>query len=313
LRALVPAAGRAAIDLARGAMIARQRDLDAFAYGHAEDAWLIDDGDGYAFTLNGVEPKRRAPLAAIFGGLILRSGVPIGYLQADLVGLSAALSFNTFETFRGGESAYVFARMLAMLHHVFGTRSFTIEPYQLGKDNDEGIASGAWWFYFKLGFRPRAADARQLAQTELERLRRDPRHRSSRETLQRLADRHLFFELDPSQALPLPPLARIGLASARLLDVRAGPDRARALHECSREAMRRCGLRSMRGFNADECLAWQRCAPVVLLLPEVERWRAEERRALVEVVRAKGGRSERDFVLRLAAHERLHAALFAIR
>lgn len=312
LRRLSPRAGQAAIELARGAMVARQRDLDAFAYGDAGDAWLVDDGDGYAFTVNGVEPQRRAPLAAIYGGLILRSGVPVGYLQADLVGRSAALSFNTFETFRGGESAFVFARMLAMLHHVFGATSFTLDPYQLGQDNDEGIASGAWWFYFKLGFRPRAADARRIARTELARIERDPRHRSSEATLRALARRHLFFELDPARPLPLPPVARIGPAVARLLDELGGADREAALRECSRVALRRCGG-ALRAASADEQHAWTRCAPLVLLLPGVERWPARERRALVDVFRAKGGRSEREFVARLVAHARLHAALFALR
>lgn len=312
LRSLPSRKAQAAIDLARGAMVARQRDLDAFAYGDARDAWFVDDGDGYAFVVNGVERERRAPLAAIYGGLMLRNGVPIGYLQADLVGRSAALSFNTFETFRGGESAYVFARMLAMLHHAFGATSFTLDPYQLGQGNDEGIASGAWWFYFKLGFRPRAADARRIARAELARIERDPRHRSSETTLRALARRHLFFEVDPARPLPLPPLPRIGLAVARLLDRVGGADREAALRECGRIALHRCGG-SLRGASAGERRAWERCAPVVLLLPGIERWRADERRALVDVFRAKGGRSEREFVARLVAHARLHDALFALR
>jgi hypothetical protein len=313
LRRLSPRDGQAAIELARGAMVARQRDLDAFAYGHADDAWFVDDGDGDSFVLNGVEPERRAPLAATYGGLILRSGVPVGYLQADLVGRSAALSFNTFETFRGGEAAYLFARMLAMLHHVFGATSFTLDPYQLGRGNDEGIASGAWWFYFKLGFRPRAADARRVARAELARLERDPRHRSSETTLRALARRHLFFEVDPARPLPLPPLAKIGLAAARLLAARAGTDRERALRECSEAAARRCGLKSLAGFTADERRAWERTAPLVLLLPGFERWPPRERSAAADALRAKGARSEREFVRRLVAHERLHAALFALR
>jgi hypothetical protein len=313
LRRLSRRDGRAAIDLARAAMIARQRDLDAFAYGNADDAWLVDDGDGLSFVLNGVMPERRAPLAAIYGGLVLRNGVPVGYLQVDLVGRSAALSFNTFDTFRGGEAAYLFGRMLAMLHHVFGATSFTLEPYQLGHGNDEGIASGAWWFYFKLGFAPRAADARRIARAELGRIARDPRHRSSEATLRALARRHLYFELDPTRPLPLPPLGPIGVATARLLERHGGVQRERALAACSRAALRRCGLHSFAGFSEDQRRAWVRCAPLVLLLPDFDRWSAQERRAAADVLRAKGERSEREFVRRLVAHARLHAALFALR
>jgi len=41
----------------------------------------------------------------------------------------------------------------------------------------------------------------------------------------------------------------------------------------------------------------------------LDRWSADERRALVDLVRAKGGRSERDFVTRCALHPRLDAEL----
>ena len=39
------------------------------------------------------------------------------------------------------------------------------------------------------------------------------------------------------------------------------------------------------------------------------RWSAGEKRALAEVVRAKGGRRESDFVLRFDRHRRLREAL----
>jgi hypothetical protein len=47
----------------------------------------------------------------------------------------------------------------------------------------------------------------------------------------------------------------------------------------------------------------------VLLLPRLERWSEAERRSLVEVIRAKGGRRESDFVRRFDAHRRLRAAI----
>ncbi len=39
---------------------------------------------------------------------------------------------------------------------LFNVDTFTVYPYQLGYGNDEGLKSGAWWFYQKLGFRARA-------------------------------------------------------------------------------------------------------------------------------------------------------------
>ena len=200
-------------------MLTRQRDLDAFAHGSEADVWLCEDEGGLAFALIGTRPDRRVPLPAIYGGLTLQNGVPIGYHQADLLGRSAAVSFNTFETFRGGESAHTFARLLATLHAFCGATSFSIEPYQLGQGNDEGIDSGAWWFYFKLGFRPRARAAMQMAAVELDRVRKRPSHRTTPETLRKLAEHHVFLDLEPKRPAPLLLPSRIGLRVGAFLSL----------------------------------------------------------------------------------------------
>ena len=304
--------GRKLVDLARGAMVTRKRDLDAFAYGDEREVLLVDAGDGLAFTFNGVQPEKRAPVAALFGGLILQNGVPIGYLQIDCVGGAVALSFNTFETFRGGESAHVFGRLLAVLHHVYDAASFSIEPYQLGAGNDEGIASGAWWFYFKLGFRPHDRATLQLARSELARMERKRTYRSSRATLEKLARHHLFFSVDPHQAAFLPPLVETGWRCARLLAQVAGADRERAIAVLARTALERTGQRTLRGFSVDEKRAWMQWAPLAALLP-LERWTAGERTDLVGVIRSKGAANEREYVARLAAHARLQRDLWKLR
>jgi hypothetical protein len=308
---LTPSEGRRLVDLARGAMVTRKRDLDAFAYGDEREAILVDDGGGLAFAFNGMLPARRAPIAALFGALTLQNGVPIGYIQADCVGRFVALSFNTFATFRGGESAHTFARLLAVLHHIFGAASFSIEPYQLGDANEEGLDSGAWWFYFKLGFRPRDRVTLGLVRAELDRMRRKPAYRSSRATLARLAQQHLFFTVDPRETAFLPPLAQIGWRCGQALAQRSGADRERAIAESERAALARIGLRSLRGFTADERRAWSQWAPLVALLP-LERWRSNERVDLVEVVRAKGAASERAYVTCFAAHARLQRDLWNV-
>jgi hypothetical protein len=289
-------------------MVTRSRDLDAFAYGNADDCWLVDDGDGLAFALNGMVRERRAPVAAIYGGLTLASGIPVGYLQADLVGRSAALSFNTFETFRGGEAAWNLARLLAALRRTFGVDAFSIEPYQLGEGNDEGIASGAWWFYFKLGFRPRAAAAQRLAAAELARLRRDPGHRSAPGVLRLLAAHHLYFDLDPRRRTPLPPLADIGWRVARLLAAK-DRDRDAAQARIEREAAAIAGLRAPPRPAGHARRALADFAPL-LLLAGASRWPRAQREGLRELIRAKSAASERGYALRLAAQRRFCRALF---
>ena len=72
--------------------------------------------------------------------------------------------------------------------------------------------------------------------------------------------------------------------------------------------MRRCAIASLRGFSPDQREAWRRLAPIVDLLG-ADAWTGAECRALVEVVRAKGGRSERGYLARYRAHPRLDEAV----
>lgn len=306
VRRLGPGDGEALADLARAAMVTRARSLEAFSFAEPRDAWLVDDGGGLALGLVGVQPARRHPLAATYGALALRNGVPIGYMQSDIVGADAALSFNTFETFRGGEAAFVFARWLAALRHLFGCSRFGIEPYQLGDHNDEALDSGAWWFYAKLGFVPHDAATAALAQRERQRLQRGRGRRSSPATLRRLAARHLYFDLGDSPPLLL--LAELGLRCGAALAARGGADREGAITIAAAELQRLCAPVSLRGWRAEERAAWRALAPLLTGL-DLASWPAAERQALVPLVRAKAARSERDFVARYRAHPRLDAAL----
>ena len=302
------AQGQRVIALAREAMATRMRDLDAFAYGNARDVWWIADDGGLAFAFVGVARERRAPVAALVGGLTLQNGVPIGYHQVDVTGRLAALSFNSFDTFRGGETAHVFARWLAALHATFGVTSFSIEPYQLGKGNDEAIDSGAWWFYAKLGFLPRARSTLRLARREFARQARVPSHRSRPETLRALAQRHLFFDLHARQPAPLLTPAALGFAAARTLDRLAGDNREAAVAQARKAALHDCGLRSLHGFDPHERAAWDAWAPLLTVLG-VARWPLADRRAVVALVRAKAAESEHPYVRAFAALPRLERAL----
>ena len=60
---------------------------------------------------------------------------------------------------------------------------------------------------------------------------------------------------------------------------------------------------------AAERLAWRRWAPLVALLKSVERWPLADRRALVQVIRAKGGRRELEYLQRFDEHRRLRAGV----
>jgi hypothetical protein len=173
------------------------------------------------------------------------------------------------------------------------------------------LLSGAWWFYYKFGFRPRDPEIRELVRQELEKIKRDRSYRTSTARLNRLAADNMFFYLGRrrSDVLGWISLGNIGLRVSRYLAERFGADRERGIRTCSKEAARLLGLRNLRRLSRGERIAWDRWSPLVLALPGVERWSEKERRALAAVVRAKGGRRESDFVRLFDGHAKLRRAI----
>jgi len=309
VRALRRNDARAAIRLARVSMITRERDIAAFQFANPGDVFLVDDGRGLAFAVMGVIPARRALLAATYTALTLKNGVPIGYIQVEVLGRHGALSFNTFEAFRGAEAARVLARFIAASRRLFGRTDFSVEPYQLGAGNEEGIESGAWWFYQRLGFRPRAGRARRIAARELARRTANGRYRSSPRTLRALAQWHLFYSLDPGRQAELPRIHH-WLAAATDATRRYGqrePDARR--DAATADALARLGRARAPRLAAAQCAMLERWTPLILAFTAQGRWNAGDRKRLLRLILAKAGRSERGFLQQLLRHARLRALL----
>jgi hypothetical protein len=304
--------GARIVALAREAMVLRHRDLDAFAYGDPRDVRLYDCGEGLEFAVVGMRPERRLLLEAVYAYVTLKNGVPIGYVLTSGLFGSSEVAYNVFDTWRGGEAGLVYGRVLAVTRQLFGSDTFTIYPYQLGGDgNTEGLQSGSWWFYQKLGFRARDPEVLATMARELAAMAKSKRHRTPIRTLRRLAQHNVYWSAGKLRdcVIGVFPLAHIGLAVTDFLARRFGADREHGERVCADEAAELCGVRDWQRWSPDEQCAWRRWSPLLLVLPGVERWTAAERSAAAQVARAKGGRRESDYVRLLDAHRKLRAAL----
>ncbi|MEW5982565.1 MAG: hypothetical protein AB1806_09360 [Acidobacteriota bacterium] len=301
------------IDLSREAMVTRARDLYCFAAADPADVRIADCGDGLEFACMGVRVEQRLLLDAVYGFLTLRNGVPIGYALFGTLWHSAEVAYNVFETFRGAEAAWIYGRLLATVHAMFGVDTITVDPYQLGHHNDEGLESGAWWFYYKLGFRPRDPAVSALARREAERVRRRPGHRTGLPTLRGLVAANVFFSLgaDRDDVMGSIETDAIALGVSDMVARRFGSDREGATVALADEAASALGVPDWRRLRGGPRLFWERWAPLVALLP-VGNWTEAERFALRDIIIAKGGRRESDYVTLFDAHPRLGAALASL-
>lgn len=306
------ATGERIVALARDAMVLRHRDLDAFAYGDPRDVRLFDCGDGLEFAVIGVHPERRLMLEAVYAYVTLKNGVPVGYVLTSGLFGSSEIAYNVFDTWRGGEAGLVYGRVLGVTKQLYGSDTFTIYPYQLGGEgNTEGLNSGSWWFYQKLGFRAREPEVLTLMARELRTMQKKPKYRTPIATLRQLAAHNVYWSAgrDRDDVIGIFALDRVGLAATDYLARRFGADRERGEWICADEAAELCGVRGWQKWDEGEALWWRRWSPLVLALPGVRSWNAAELAALVEVVRCKGGRRESDYVRLLDGHRKLRAAL----
>jgi len=101
----------------------------------------------------GLQPDDRLPLDAYYAYLAFKNGVPVSYGAGW--GCLGTLEFalNIFESFRQGESALVIGQILRVYYQLFRMRTVVVDRSQIDDSNPEGLRTGAFYFYAKLGFR----------------------------------------------------------------------------------------------------------------------------------------------------------------
>ena len=310
---LAPARAAAWLHAARAALAARCREVHAITYANPDEVYLADLGEGSSLCLIGAARDDRLALEANYGYVLFSNGVPVGYGGVTPLAAQANTGVNVFDAFRRSEALFLFAQALRAFRTLFGVTRFIVNPYQFGAGNDEAVASGAFWFYDRLGFRPVDARVRRLADRERSRCAADPGHRTPLATLRRLAEGDLVLELPGAARTPLfeerwlVTLARAVTQTFAAPDIPARVARRDAAVDAVAQAL---GLRGATSAANGASFGLSRLAPVFsLVLREVERWPLDDRRALRHVLEAKGELQERDFAVASREHRRLWSAL----
>jgi hypothetical protein len=301
-------------DVWRAALLARTRTVFQAEHGNLDECWVADLGHGLALAAIGVPPRRRSPLEVNYGHLLLANGLPIGYGGFTALFRQVNTGINVFPEFRGSEAPFAWEQALRAMHALTGCGRVVINPYQFGAGNDEALASGAFWFYYRLGFRPVEPAVRALAQQEAARLADDRRYRVPLRTLRRLAQGDLHLDLAGDAGDTFFDESWLdGIAAGITASIAAerAPDRPTALRrKCAR-------LAAWLDIDLAACTAdvrWglAQAAPIVDQVPDLAAWPAAERRALGAMCVARWAPVERAFVAQAAAADRFRIALAAV-
>lgn len=313
LRKLSPNQGKAVQDMLRETTTVRYRELYGITHGDPASVVRADAGRGVEIFLWGLPPERRLPLRAYHAGFTLKNGVPINYIEGITICERMEIGFNTFYTFREGESAWVYATVLRLLHQVVGATCISIDPYQIGHNNDEAIESGAFWFYRKLGFRPTRPHLARLMAKEERKIAADPQYRTPARVLRRLSVGNIVYEAPGTPRGDWDGFAirNLGLAVQRRMAEEFDGDAARIRRASAESVARLLGSRVPRK-GQPKYQSFEDLALILALIPDVPEWTVSERMGLAEIIRAKTEASEVRYTRLLQRHASLRAALIKL-
>jgi len=304
--------GKAAQDMLRDTTTVRYRELYGITHGDPRTVVRADVGRGVEIFLWGLPPDRRLPIRAYHAGFTLKNGVPINYIEGITICERMEIGFNTFYTFRDGESAWVYATVLRLLHQITGVTCISIDPYQLGFNNDEAIDSGAFWFYRKLGFRPTQPKLARLMAFEERKIASSPGYRTPPSVLRRLSSGNVVYEAPgtPRGAWDRFSIRNLGLAVQRRMAAEFNGNSQNIRQVSESEVSRALGVDL--GKRENERRSFEELALVLALIPDLAEWSPREKEGLIQIIRAKSGADESRYVRLLQRHSRLRAFLIRI-
>ena len=303
--------GTRIIDVAMASLAARHRETYHFNFANPDEVYLADVGQGISVAVFGLLPSHRFPLECTMGYLILANGVPIGYGGSSILFKQVNTGINIFDEYRGSEASYLWVQVMRVYHSLAGCTRYIANPYQLGEGNREALRSGAFWFYYYLGYRPVLPKIRRLALEEVSKKRENPLYRTEVRTLARLASCDMHLTLPGARQSELFDEEWIPISSQLATEVlgrAGGTTRRAAANRVMNSLAGDVGLRSLRSWTADEKRGLSALAPVVTAAAPAE-WDRDTKRKLRKLLRAKGGKRELDYARHLCTNERLLKSL----
>lgn len=302
--------GAQMLDVAIASLAARHRETYHFNFANPEEVYLADVGLGIQVAVFGLLPEYRFPLECTMGYLMLSNGVPIGYGGSSALFKQVNTGINIFDEYRNSEAAFLWVQVMRVYHSLVGCTRFIANPYQLGSGNSEALRSGAFWFYYRLGYRPVDKTIRDLARAEDKKIQRKSGYRSDLRTLTRLSSCDMHLTLPAARQTELFDEAWLSTSSGLATEVLGsakGRSRQASANRVARELAENLGVRSLQHWSQDERRGLLALAPFLAAV-DPSGWSKQQKRDARRLLRAKGSKRELDYASLMATnHEFLQS------
>ena len=305
---LSKAAKNVLADTMKASLSFQYRETDPISFADTNELELFEMGRGLQIALVGMVKEKRLSLESYIGFMAFKNGVPVSYGGGWLWGHRCKIGINIFAPFRRGESAWLFYQVLRVYYQHFGARYFVVNPYQFGKGNPDGLKSGAFWFYYKAGFRPEESAIRKAADAEWKKIKQNKNYRTPVDVLRQFTFCYAVWDTD--KTIPATKSAnQISAAISTWISRHHEGSRKKALEIANKQFQQKYPadvLKSIVTFQQEVVNNW---SLIKQIIKNSNYWSNQNKKGLVQLIRLQQQGEERDYILRLQKHKKLWKSL----
>lgn len=295
-------------DTVKASLAFYYRETDPFTYADAAEIHLFDMGRGLQIVLTGMLQNKRLSLESYAGYMALKNGVPIAYGGGWIWGHRCKIGLNIYPPFRKGESAWLFCQVLRIYHQYYRAGHFIVRPYQFGKANAEGIRSGAFWFYYKLGFRPAKPGLAQQAAKEWEKIHAGKHYRTPVKMLKAFTAADLEW-LTGNPSYPSFGADELSAAISRQINQQYNGSRRAAIIMATDKMKQLFPATLVKQLDHVPEKIYESFLLLLNFIPDITQWHPQDKKKLAELFLLKARGKEKEYVLKLQQHLRLWQSL----
>lgn len=289
------------VNTGRSVLAFLHRETEPFTYAENNEVTYFELERGLGITLYSMNAERRLSIESYIGYLAFKNGIPVAYGGGWLFGQRCQFGINILPPFRGGESAFLFYQLLRVYKQYFGAERFVVKPYQFGKNNTEALQSGAFWFYYKAGFRPEDKTLQELAMAELKKRKTNKLYRTPVTLLKKFTTSNLCLDF-AENSIPYFDASVVSRRITNFINQQFGGKRDVAALSCENKTKRQLGLTSIHTWSGDEQKAFREWSLLIQSLLSIERWSDKDKSLLIRTIKAKGNFPEKNFIRLLQKH-----------
>jgi hypothetical protein len=172
-----------------------------------------------------------------------------------------------------------------------------VKPYQFGLHNPEAIKTGAFWFYYKLGFRPENKELRELALEEEKQKLINPNYKSAIATLKKYTKSNLALTLSET-SYPNYDSEAVSQKITNHINIYFNGDRQKALTTCFKQLKESLGI-DIKKWKTEDIEYAKQLAILFHIEPNSKAWQQKHQKNIQLLIQLKSAKTELAWVKHL--------------